>query len=79
MRKNEDRLLKLDLEAVLKFMSDTIFECYKDKVCRTALSVVPADRVLCQDSSLPDDSIDPLADSQWLTNQFVCDAYAVQM
>lgn len=29
MRKNEDRLLKLDFEGVLKFMSDKIFECYK--------------------------------------------------
>lgn len=29
MRKNEEHLLKLDFEGVLKFLSDGIFECYK--------------------------------------------------
>ncbi|GHJ89164.1 hypothetical protein NliqN6_5566 [Naganishia liquefaciens] len=60
MRKNEDELLKLDFEGILKFMSDTIFECYKN-------------------TQEPDEEIDPPADSQWMTNDFVYDAYAVQI
>jgi hypothetical protein len=76
MRKNEDRLLKLDFEGILKFLTDTIFECYK--VRRGVLPEIPANP-LAQNSLATEDSIDPMADTQWLTNEFVCDAYAVQM
>jgi hypothetical protein len=79
MRKNEERMLTLDFEGVLKFLTDGIFECYK----------VAPDSPAEEDADGPsgkqkwpreeESGQDCAEDSLWMTNQFVCDAYAVQM
>lgn len=79
MRKNEDRILTMNFEAVLKFLTDGIFECYK--VSPNGASDGIADGSSDEKEATKKDSplSDSAEDSLWMTNQFVCDAYAVQM
>ncbi|KAJ9118572.1 hypothetical protein QFC22_003792 [Naganishia vaughanmartiniae] len=65
MRKNEVELLRLDFEGILRFLTIDIFECYKN----TASKVVDEDA---------ESVAEPASETEWLTNEFVRDAYAVQ-
>lgn len=76
MRKNEERILTLDFEGVLKFLTDGIFECYKVAPDEPASEDADGSSGKQKPPKKEDTGLDSAEDSLWMTNQFVCDAYA---
>lgn len=79
MRKNEEKILTMGFEGVLKFLTDGIFECYKIPHDTGAGQVADGSSGGQEALEKENTSLDADEDSLWMTNQFVCDAYAVQM
>lgn len=87
MRKNEAELLRLDFEGILRFLTVDIFECYKVKLGLATRFASEAEKLificLQNTASEADRDADSATESppgtEWLTNDFVRDAYAVQL
>jgi hypothetical protein len=86
MRKNEAELLRLDFEGILRFLTVDIFECYKVKLVsqhalsqRLKLIFIRLQNTASEADGDADSATESPLGTEWLTNDFVRDAYAVQL